>query len=52
MRTEISQAKKEVNYYLGNVEKNKVITKIEERKSKKRKRENDSSKADQVSFVN
>eukprot|EP00112_Aurelia_sp_Birch-Aquarium-sp1_P019584 Seg487.4 transcript_id=Seg487.4/GoldUCD/mRNA.D3Y31 product="Pre-rRNA-processing protein ESF2" protein_id=Seg487.4/GoldUCD/D3Y31 len=47
MRTEISQAKKEVNYYLGNVEKNKVITKIEERKSKKRKRENDSSKADQ-----
>ena len=52
MRTEISQAKKEVNYYLDNVEKNKTLTKIEERKSKKRKREDDASQADQVNVVN
>ena len=52
MRTEISQAKKEVNYYLDNVEKNKTLTKIEERKSKKRRQEDGASQADQVNVVN
>ncbi len=37
MRTEISQAKKEANFYLENVEKSKAISAIEERKKKKRK---------------
>ena len=39
MRTEISQAKKEANFYLENVEKNKTISAMEERKTKKRKKE-------------
>ena len=37
MRTEISQAKKEVNFYMENLEKSKIFAAVEERKSKKRK---------------
>jgi len=37
MRTEISQAKKEANFYIENVEKSKVIDAIEKRKGKKHK---------------
>ncbi len=39
MRTEISQAKKEASVYLENVEKSKAISAMEERKSKKRKKD-------------
>ena len=35
MRTEISQAKKEANFYLQNVEKGKAIDAIETRKRKR-----------------
>ena len=35
MRTEISQAKKEANFYLQNVEKAKAIEAMEERKRKR-----------------
>ena len=37
MRAEISQAKKEANFYLENVSKGKAITAIVEKKRKKRK---------------
>ena len=39
MRTEISQARKEADFYIENIEKRKVISAMEERKSKKRKKE-------------
>eukprot|EP00794_Sanderia_malayensis_P013016 gene13016-14356_t len=39
MRTEISQAKKEASFYLDNVEKGKVMTAMEKRKSRKRQKE-------------
>lgn len=35
MRTEISQAKREANFYIQNVEKGKAIDAIETRKRKK-----------------
>ena len=35
MRTEISQAKREANFYLENVDKNKAIKAIVERKRKR-----------------
>lgn len=43
MRTEISQARREVNAYLDNVNKGKVHAAIEERKKKKRKADDNES---------
>ena len=48
MRNEISQAKKEVNFYIENVEKNKIITAAEKRKIKKQKLTNSQSDLSEV----
>eukprot|EP00795_Rhopilema_esculentum_P005441 gene5441-616_t len=46
MRAEISQVRKEANFYLDNVEKSKAITAMEERKKKKRKQADTLSQED------
>ena len=48
MRTEISQAKKEANFYIENVEKSKIIDAIEKRKGKKHKMVDSQSELDKV----
>ena len=48
MRTEISQAKKEADFYIENVEKSKIIDAIEKRKGKKHKLMDSQSEIDKV----
>lgn len=48
MRNEISQAKKEANFYIENVEKSKMIAAVEERKKKKRKLTDSNSDMNEV----
>ena len=48
MSNEISQAKKEVNFYIENVEKNKIITATEKRKIRKQKLTGNQSELSEV----
>ena len=48
MRAEISQVRKEANFYLDNLEKSKAIIAMEERKKKKRKVADNLSQEDVV----
>ena len=51
MRNEISQAKKEANFYVENVEKSKVIEAIQKRKSRKQNKADSQSKLNEVNLI-
>ena len=48
MRSEISQAKKEANFYIENVEKGNLIAAVEKRKKKKRKLDDSQAELNEV----